>query len=384
MTRVRGPLFSISAAGTLGKSITYKKGVFGKIVRVYRRPKISKTAGQQTVRWWFQRGVWTWQGKSGEHGYYFSRRGYGLEEPARDSWRLFRTVKSLFGYYAFMKRWMEKSLRGEPQYQVPPYYGFCVANEWLASFLTADGKYHNWTSSLPAITSQYVAGILGLWHCDENLWNGTVGEVKDTSGNELNGVRVGNADTVADGKFNRCGNYPGDADYVNLGTGSELEFGKSNFTMLVWVRTSETDATSRGILGKETGSGIYVLWMYAAAGGLRSRLKDDEGHDFATNLIVPVINDDIWHQVGIIVDRGNNKQILIVDGENVSERDMSIITGNLSGSGYKFVIGSRGSGATARWKGKIDEVVVFNRALTVPEVLKIFNKDLPLRATVEE
>lgn len=145
MPKVRGPLFSLTAKGTLGKSITYKKGAGGNIVRQHRKPKAKRTAAQIIIRTWFQRGIWTWQGKSGDHGYAYSTLCYGLEEPARADWRKFRTTSSAYGYYAFMKKWMKQSLAGLPQYQVPPYYGFCVADEWLADNLICNGIFHSWS-----------------------------------------------------------------------------------------------------------------------------------------------------------------------------------------------------------------------------------------------
>ena len=145
MTKVRGPMFSVTASGTLGKTITYKKGVTGHVARINIKPKSSETADQVNVRVWFQRGVWTWQGKSDQHGYHYSSLCTGLQEPARKAWREFRDVKSLYGYYSFMKRWMINCFAGFPQYQVPPNYGFCVADEWYCDDLICDGVFHNWS-----------------------------------------------------------------------------------------------------------------------------------------------------------------------------------------------------------------------------------------------
>lgn len=137
-------MFSISAHGTLGKVLTYKKGAIGNVVRLNVKPKASATLGQLEIRKWFKRGVWTWQNKSNIHGYYYSVMCYGLQEPARVSWERFRDSESLYGYYAFMKRWMNQSLSSLPQYQIPPYYGFCVADEWCCDDLICNGVFHSW------------------------------------------------------------------------------------------------------------------------------------------------------------------------------------------------------------------------------------------------
>ncbi len=144
MSKVRGPLFSISAHGTLGKALTYKKGLIGNVVRALVKPKINFTPAQEVQKTWFSRGVWTWRGVTGGYNYWYSGYCQGLQEPAREAWRRADRVNGLYGYYLFMKYWIERSLRGLPQYQTPPNFGFCVADEWLADDLICDGIFHSW------------------------------------------------------------------------------------------------------------------------------------------------------------------------------------------------------------------------------------------------
>lgn len=390
MTKVRGPLFSIKAAGTLGKSITYKKGVFGNVVRNYRRPKIKKTAGQQTVRWWFQRGVWTWQGKSGEHGYYFSRGCYGLEEPARAAWRLFRTVRSLYGYYAFMKRWMEKSLIGKPQYQVPPYFGFCVANEWFSNFLYADGRFHDWTSPLPPIikeeVDQYVEGLVALWHCNEDLWDGTPNEVVDSSGQENHGVRGGSATTKA-GHFGNGGTFiKATNDCVDLGTSSSLT--PVNLTIIMWIKRTESwnGTGSTAFIWAKTGGWSSTGYWLGAEGtdpvyeGIR---LITDGTRIAFVNITP--NDffplDEYIQIAVVFDTTANTTTFYKNGvKQVTSYRSGLPTTSITPHSSPKYIGRLGI-YNQYTTMDVDEVAIANRVISEEEILSIYEKNLPLRAT---
>lgn len=50
MANVRGPLFSLSAAGSIGKTISYKKGVRGYVARKWAKPSGDASAAQVVVR----------------------------------------------------------------------------------------------------------------------------------------------------------------------------------------------------------------------------------------------------------------------------------------------------------------------------------------------
>src|SRR5690606_764645 len=59
-------------------------------------------------------------------------------------------------------------------------------------------------------------GLVGYWKMDEASWDGTAGEVKDSSGNGIGGAAVNGAIVTA-GKFGNGGSFDGVDDYVNLG-----------------------------------------------------------------------------------------------------------------------------------------------------------------------
>jgi hypothetical protein len=50
---------------------------------------------------------------------------------------------------------------------------------------------------------------LGVWHLSEASWNGTSGEVKDSTSNANDGTTAGDTNTVAGGKIGRAGSFEG-------------------------------------------------------------------------------------------------------------------------------------------------------------------------------
>jgi len=144
MAKAKGPLFSLSAQGTLGKSITYKKGLNGTIVRDYRKPTIKWTPVQEERKLWFKRGVWTWRGVTGSYNYWYSAYCQGLIKIQRDIWKAVTGRKRLRGFSLFMSHWLTRSIASLPQYQLPSKYGFCLADEWLADNLICNGYFHSW------------------------------------------------------------------------------------------------------------------------------------------------------------------------------------------------------------------------------------------------
>jgi len=103
-----------------------------------------------------------------------------------------------------------------------------------------------------------VPDILQL-HMDEPLWDGTAGEVVDTSGMAHHGTAVGDATTTLGGYFRRAGTFDriSPYDYVNCGTALSL-IPDSQISVEAWVRPASISTWSFPgcIVGR---SGCYYL-----------------------------------------------------------------------------------------------------------------------------
>jgi hypothetical protein len=77
-------------------------------------------------------------------------------------------------------------------------------------------------------------GLGGIWHFDEPYWNGTEGEVKDSSGNNNNGTAYGGATTVADSQSGRAGSF-NSVNYVNVTNHYSLNL-EDQITVETWMK----------------------------------------------------------------------------------------------------------------------------------------------------
>ena len=78
---------------------------------------------------------------------------------------------------------------------------------------------------------------IAVWHMDEASWNGTAGEVKDSTLNANDGTRVGDATTTVTGQVNGCGTFDGNGDYVDVADSASLDV--TNLTINAWANSSD-------------------------------------------------------------------------------------------------------------------------------------------------
>jgi hypothetical protein len=75
----------------------------------------------------------------------------------------------------------------------------------------------------------------GIWHFDEDNWDGTPGEVKDSSGNGNNGTAYGKANTIGDAKSIKAGSFNGWKDYVYIKNHYSLNM-HDEITVEAWMK----------------------------------------------------------------------------------------------------------------------------------------------------
>jgi len=199
-------------------------------------------------------------------------------------------------------------------------------------------------------------GLVAYWSFDE----GSKSIAKDYSGNgndaNINGAKI------VDGMCGKALSI-GSGNYAVCGGGLELGFlFPADYSLEVWVKQNSKEP--QAYISKWTGSGGQSAWWlgyyeevvqfgdYYEGGQVRPKGTD--------------IADDQWHYL-VGVREGTNLS-LYIDGEKVAEGQSP---GEVSGDNPAPVkIGGFGVGEKASWpfKGLIDEVRVYCRALTEKEI----------------
>ncbi|VAW96613.1 hypothetical protein MNBD_GAMMA20-192, partial [hydrothermal vent metagenome] len=116
----------------------------------------------------------------------------------------------------------------------------------------------------PAVT---LPNPVAEWRLDEASWNGMSGEVVDSSGNGLDGIRVGGA-TPQPAKVCNGASLNGSSDYLQVADNNLLDI-TSTLTVMAWVRPDVIPASGlKSILSKDenfefhinTSGNIYWWW----------------------------------------------------------------------------------------------------------------------------
>lgn len=195
------------------------------------------------------------------------------------------------------------------------------------------------------------------------VWNGLVayypfnGNVNDASGNGNNGTSIG-AILATDrfGNPNSAYAFSGSEAYLDFGSPSYLAL-TNNLTLTAWCLFN---------------GGIQNPRILSSAGGGYELLVDGTGSErsfdfvcggqFSTSV---VYQQNIWHSVVAVAQNGTG--YIYVDGELAGTGSVGIPSNNNG-----FQIGKNSEQATDFWGGSIDDVRIYNRALSPNDVATLY------------
>lgn len=216
--------------------------------------------------------------------------------------------------------------------------------------------------------------LIAYWSMDEG--SGTT--ITDVSANSNNGTIVGA--TFATGVSGKCLDFNGTTDYVNCGDNNSLE----DFTKLsisCWAYFDDlSDETIFSLVqkGNEATNGLY--WVFYDNSDGKKRLTFEGGNatnrDTLNYTWTPTAN--TWYNITVTFDEGD--VVLYINGENKASKTFgNSITDIATTDVYDCLIGSyRTSGYFMN--GKIDEVRIYNTALTAEQVYALYKNPQGLKS----
>ncbi|MEW6427535.1 MAG: LamG-like jellyroll fold domain-containing protein [Thermodesulfobacteriota bacterium] len=200
---------------------------------------------------------------------------------------------------------------------------------------------------------------------DETSWNGTAGEVKDSSGNNLNGMRTGSAAPVIGGVAGRAGSFPGSYSRVEIANQAALQTTGSQ-TIAMWIRPTSLAARSNPWNKSYAGEGTITL----ETDGKLNYYYGNLGYDGGTSgvhyqqfTLASAIPTNVWTHIAVVRDLGAMKLRWYKNGELVNETNAQFATAKASGNAVRIGYGYAGS-----YIGQLDEVELWTRPLTAAEI----------------
>jgi hypothetical protein len=197
-----------------------------------------------------------------------------------------------------------------------------------------------------------------------------------------NGVLVGDA-TFDEGLVGEAFSLDGNGDFINIPHNEELDLGTEDFTLDFWVYFRSIEGESIMVekwIQKGTGSPEKrtIGWSYTKIGpAIRFTFSNTDYDEHPIDVTPASILTNTW--IYVAVTRSNYTYTLYWNGESICEETLTQAYNLNSNSSLMF--GHRGNpeDTPGSWdnrqfylNGLIDEVGLYNRALSAEEIKDIF------------
>jgi len=225
--------------------------------------------------------------------------------------------------------------------------------------------------------------LIGCWHFDEGSGNVTF----DSSGHNNNGTIYG-ASWVG-GISGKALWFDGNDDYVRVFNTSDFEFINQSFTFSTWVKIYDNTNNNRWFISLGDTDGPPVINL----GKCRSGYNDGKivlsmiNNEYEQTTCSSIDNGDAlsknqWMHVAGVANYESNLIALYIDGN--FQESQSIVGLNLSkAQDLRLIFGNytrTNPSYDHHHYGALDEVYIYNRALTDEEILDYYEEFYPVEA----
>lgn len=216
-------------------------------------------------------------------------------------------------------------------------------------------------------------GIISWWKAE-----GTAADVRG-----LNfGYPQGGASFAA-GKSGQAFNFDGVNQYVNVPSSPSLH-GMAQLTLECWFKANSLPASGglQVIAAKGTLSGdntsCYGLWIANNAGTIELQAAVDTTSGLIS-LNAPFTDTNSFHHVAVTYDGAI--AMLYVDGTMI---EMESISGAIQARSEPLTIGRRSGGSANSFHGLVDELTIYNEAISNDEVAEIYSAHSNAKCALNE
>jgi hypothetical protein len=217
------------------------------------------------------------------------------------------------------------------------------------------------------------SGVLDVNHYAFVDWNNSLvgwwrgeGNALDESGNENNGTWNG-TESYIPGKFGQVMEFNGIDQRIYLGNPEDLRI-DNNFSISVYVKANVIDDFKQGIFHKEGGWTGYSISIQDSK--FRFFTTSTEEGNKAYSVYSNVITKNQWYHVVAVYNGTHN--LIYING-NFVNNVIAKYEKNVFSVCYIGWGGYNPSSSSNYFNGSIDEVMIFNRALSADEVKSLYD-----------
>jgi hypothetical protein len=225
-----------------------------------------------------------------------------------------------------------------------------------------------------AVPIRVTDGLVGEWHLQTIYYPG-MELAPDTSGYGRTGRVIGPMASSWGWLYSGV-NLVGDK-YITVNNSANLNFGTGSFTLAAWIRITDTSRGIKTIIENRGTDGRGYSFAVTGGNQLLLQMADETGwfnfHAEDTWRLVP----NRWHHVAVSVNRTAwpVNITFYVDGDRAGYGTPKM--GNINNTSLPFMIGGHKDWSGYRFADRIDEVLVYNRALPIWEIWNIMNPGRP-------
>ncbi len=189
----------------------------------------------------------------------------------------------------------------------------------------------------------------------------------------LNGPGPGTLEGAArfvDSPFGRAISLDGEGSFVKIAPQDSPKVGEGDFTVALWLRPEQLRRAGIVSLGGYEWTQGWILDLPDGRGTVRLETAGADNRSNGALLSgAGVLRPNVWQHVAAVVRRGGKESVLYVNGYAVAKGEIG--RANLDNPKVKLQLG-RVAGGPA-WKGELDEVRLYRRALADGEIQALLN-----------
>ena len=244
--------------------------------------------------------------------------------------------------------------------------------------------------------------LLTYYAMEEANWDGTQGEVADSTGNNHNATAYGGAETRIDDpaiQVNgngtcRYGTFDGNGDYLEDSDAANYLNGLSAFTLMAWVKNTDEIGNDRGVFGTASPNvhdnrlGLRYDEDGASTGhnnlikaSINTNACDDSNDCLQVETDSNLQVQDTWQHIAMTWRSGEKIRIYIDGNEvnaTVTSSGIGVHEGTLDGIDFLRVgQGVKDGNPSPYWQGAIDEFRIYDQALDASQIQSAKNKTHP-------
>jgi len=212
-------------------------------------------------------------------------------------------------------------------------------------------------------------GLVGYWAMDEGYGN----KAYDQSGYRNTGTASGSP-TWVDGRLGKALDFDGTSDYVSIPSATYLQ-GNQNLTISLWFYYTNTVNYQKIITKSPSASNkdyeLSVNGLTTSVGWESEVVDSGYGLDSASGVVSP----NQWYHFAAVLNKTANVLTLYINGNQVAQD--TTFGNNSAGTTQQIELGRRGYTNTLYLSGSIDEVRIYNRALSAGEITRLYNLTKP-------